>query len=137
MAQVEAILDATADISDQQVITGDFNAVPGFTPIEAMANEYVDAFTAVGNGESDTCPAGYTDSAPAKRIDYAFTSDHGITVEGAGIGEETLISSEVSGVPHGETVPKQLTYVPSTLEKSRFSLPSTRQAPFRPFYCRW
>jgi len=37
---------------------------------------------------------------------------------------------------HGETVPKQLTQVPSTAEKSRFSMPRTRHVPLRPFCCR-
>lgn len=95
MAQVEAILDATANIPDPQVITGDFNSVPDSPSIEAMTNEYVDVFASVGNGESDTYPAIYTDSAPEKRIDYVFTSDDGITVEDAGIGEETLVSDHL------------------------------------------
>lgn len=98
MAQVEAILDATADVPHPQVITGDFNAVPDSAPVEAMTDEYVDAFPSVGNGESYTYPAVYTDSAPEKRIDYVFTSNEGITVEDAGIGEETLVSDHLPTV---------------------------------------
>lgn len=98
MAQVEAILDATTGVSDPQVVTGDFNTVPDSDPIEAMTDEYVDAFASVGNGESYTYPAIYTDSAPQKRIDYVFTSDDGITVEDAGIGGETLVSDHLPTV---------------------------------------
>ncbi|MFC7155004.1 endonuclease/exonuclease/phosphatase family protein [Halomarina halobia] len=97
-AQVEAILDATADVSDPQVITGDFNATPDSGPIEAMTGEYVDAFAAVGNGDSYTYPAVYTDSAPEKRIDYVFTSADGVAVEDAGISEETLVSDHLPTV---------------------------------------
>lgn len=98
VAQVEAILDATADISDPQIITGDFNSVPTTDPIAAMTDEYVDTFASVGNGDSYTYPAIYTDSAPEKRIDYAFTSDDRITVEEARIDEETLVSDHLPTV---------------------------------------
>ena len=95
MAQVNAILDITEDVSQPQVITGDFNAVPNADPIQAMTSEYIDTFAAVGNGESDTYPAIYTDSAPEKRIDYVFTSDDRISVKEAGIDEETLVSDHL------------------------------------------
>ncbi|WP_227380970.1 endonuclease/exonuclease/phosphatase family protein [Haladaptatus halobius] len=95
MAQVNAILDITDDVSQPQVITGDFNAVPDADPINAMTGEYTDAFAAVGNDESDTYPAIYTDSAPQERIDYVFASDDRISVTEAGINEETLVSDHL------------------------------------------
>ncbi|WP_254547100.1 endonuclease/exonuclease/phosphatase family protein [Halomarina pelagica] len=97
VAQVEAILDATADVSDPQVITGDFNATPGSRPIGAVTDEYVDAFAVVGNGDSYTYPGVYTDAAPEKRIDYVFVSDD-VSVDDAGIAEETLVSDHLPTV---------------------------------------
>lgn len=94
-AQVKAILDITDDVSQPQIITGDFNAVPDADPITTMIGEYTDIFTAIGNGDSNTYPAIYTDSAPEQRIDYVFTNDDRISVTDAGIDEETLVSDHL------------------------------------------
>ncbi|GAA0250458.1 endonuclease/exonuclease/phosphatase family protein [Haladaptatus pallidirubidus] len=94
-AQVKAILDITGNVSQPRIITGDFNAVPNADSITTMIGEYTDVFTAIGNGDSNTYPAIYTDSTPEQRIDYVFISDDRISVTDAGIDEETLVSDHL------------------------------------------
>lgn len=87
--QAAAVADAAT--ADPGVVVGDFNAVPGSDPVDAVTERFTDAFAEAGMDDVPTFPSPYARResggrvavrAPQRRIDYVFCSP-GVEVVGA------------------------------------------------------
>lgn len=81
LLNVEEILDIMGQSEKYSIIVGDFNAYPGDTEIDMMADNYPDVFAELGKDDAYTFPPYYEDpetgeiTEPDARIDYIFADD--------------------------------------------------------------